>query len=116
MTPARCAGTGAVFALAGSLYTLVFALAADTSTHWAATALFVPLWAGLLLAVAATGRWVRSLSVVAATLLVLQYAVVEFAFSGWQWMHAVLALPVVAFAAAGAVPRPSPVAPQRVAS
>lgn len=70
-----------------------------------ATLLFLPLWAGALLAVAATGRALRPLACLAGLLLLGQYAVVEWAFAGWQWPHALLLAPVAACAALAARPR-----------
>ena len=66
MTRERCAGLGALLSLVGSLLTLLPALLGGSDTAWGATLLFMPLWAGALLAVAGTGYALRLLASLAA--------------------------------------------------
>ena len=110
----RCAGLGALLSLAGRLLTVLTALAAGSDTAWGARLLLMPLWAGALLAVAATGRVVRVLASLARVLLLVQYGVVEWAFGGWQWAHPLLLAPVVACAALAARSRTT--APEAVSA
>lgn len=113
MTRERFAGLGALLSLVGSLFTVLTALASGRDTAWLPTLLFMPLWAGALLAVGATGRALRLLASLALVLLLVQYGVVEWAFAGWQWASALLIAPVLACAALAArsrtaAPKPSP--------